>query len=258
MAKIPLTVVILAKNEEAVIGACCESVFGWVDEILVVDDTSSDHTVDIVKRYTSRVYTQAMLNEGRHRNWGYALAQNDWVLSLDADERVSEGLRDEMCSGLFKTGTEKAWAIPIKTYIGDYWVRYAGWYPASKIRLFDKNFFRYEEAEVHPRAFVDGPVGELRQAIIHLGYPDFEHFLASLNRQTTLEARKWARTGVNMPLGRAVRRTLDRFMRSYFRKRGYKDGFMGFMVAFFAALYQLMSYAKYWQIKKNEINHERL
>ncbi|HQP12244.1 MAG TPA: hypothetical protein PK470_05735 [Candidatus Omnitrophota bacterium] len=173
-------------------------------------------------------------------------------LSLDADEQVSVELREELCSGQYKAGAIKAWAIPIKTYIGDYWVRYAGWYPASKIRLFNKDFFRYEEAEVHPRAYVDGPVAELKQAIIHRGYPDFEHFLGSLNRQTTLEARKWVRTGVHMPLGRAVRRTVDRFMRSYFRKRGYKDGFMGFMVAYFAALYQLMSYAKYWQIKRSE------
>ncbi|HQP12245.1 MAG TPA: glycosyltransferase [Candidatus Omnitrophota bacterium] len=79
MAKIPLTVVVLAKNEEAVIGACCESIFGWADEIIVVDDNSCDHTIDVVKRYTSRVYTQTMLNEGRHRNWAYALAQYDWV-----------------------------------------------------------------------------------------------------------------------------------------------------------------------------------
>ena len=249
MAKIPLTVVILAKNEEAAIGACCESVSGWVEEIIVVDDNSTDHTVDIVKRYTSRVYTQTMLNEGQHRNWAYALAGQDWVLSLDADEQVSAELRNELCSGSFQSGLQKAWSIPIKTYIGDYWVRYAGWFPASKIRLFDKNFFRYEEAEVHPRALVSGPVGELTQAIIHRGYPDFEHFLASLNRQTTLEAKKWVRTGVNMPLGRAVRRAVDRFMRTYFRKRGYKDGFMGFMVAYFAALYQVMSYAKYWQMR---------
>ncbi len=251
MTPISLTVVILAKNEEECIGDCCESVYQWADEIIVIDDLSTDRTVEIAQAYTPRIFTQAMLNEGQHRNWAYSLAANDWVLSLDADERVSEDLKKEISEVLAKPGKVKAWSIPIRTYIGDYWVKYSGWYPASKLRLFEKNFFQYEEVEVHPRAFVDGPTGELSKDIFHKGYPDFEHFLASLNRQTTLEAKKWLRTGVHMPLGRMVRRTFDRFLRLYLRKKGFKDGFMGFMIAYFASLYQIMSYAKYWEMKRS-------
>src|SRR3989338_6137165 len=116
-----------------------------------------------------------------------------------------------------------------------------------------KSRFKYEEVEVHPKVFLDGETGHLTKDIVHKGYPYFEHFLGSLNRQTTLEARKWIQTGRNMSLGRAIWRTMDRFPRSYIRKKGYKDGFIWFMIAFFASLYQIMSYAKYWQMTKGAL-----
>jgi len=86
--------------------------------------------------------------------------------------------------------------------------------------------------------------------MIHYSYRDFSHFLAKLNGQTTLEAKKWVQTGRQMSFGRAVWRTMDRFPRSYIRKKAYKDGFIGFMVSFFASLYQIISYAKYWEMKQ--------
>ena len=103
---------------------------------------------------------------------------------------------------------------------------------------------------MHPRAFLEGKTEQLTKDIIHKSYRDFAHFLAKLNGQTTLEAQKWIETGRNMSFGVAFWRMLDRFPRTYFRKKGYKDGFVGFMVAFFASLYQIISYAKYWEMKK--------
>ena len=188
--------------------------------------------------------------EGIHRNWAYAQAKNEWVLSLDADETATDELKQEITETLKNNTPFHAFSIPLKNYIGDYWVQYSGWYPAGKLRLFMKSRFHYEEVEVHPRVFLKGETGHLTQDIVHKGYPDFEHFLASLNRQTTLEARKWINTNRQMSLGRAVWRTIDRFPRSFIRKKGYKDGFIGFMIAFFASLYQIISYAKYWEMKR--------
>ena len=148
-------------------------------------------------------------------------------------------------------------SIPLRNFIGNYWVRYGGWYPAGKARLFQKGKFRYEEVEVHPRAFSDGGCGHLKSDIIHKGYPDFEHFLNSVNRQTTLEARKWINTNRKMSLGKALWRTTDRFFRIFIRKKGYKDGLVGFMVALFASLYQILSYAKYCQMKKDAEKNSR-
>ena len=251
--KLSISVVIITKNEEANIKDCFESIYGWADEIIVVDDESQDKTVDIAKKYTDRVFNRKMDIEGRHRNWAYSLAKNEWVLSLDADEQVTEELKKEI-SCVLKSDTEYvAFSISLRNYIGNYWVRYGGWYPAGKVRLFRKDKFRYEEVEVHPRAIIDGKCGHLKSDIIHKGYPDFAHFLESINRQTTLEARKWINTGRKMPMLHAFWRASDRFFRRYLRKKGYKDGFYGFMVAFFDSLYQIVSYAKYWEMK-NEKN----
>lgn len=247
MAKIPLSVVVLTKNEENNIRECLESVKGWADEIIVVDDFSTDKTVEAAQGLADKIFLKKMEVEGTHRNWAYAQAKNSWVLSLDADEKVTPELREE----ILKTtpGTDFAcFSIPLRNYIGGYWVRYGGWYPAGKVRLFRKEKFKYEEVVVHPRIEVNGKCGHLRRDIVHKGYPDFEHFLASLNRQTTLEAQKWITTGRQMSGGRITWRAIDRFFRRFVGKQGWRDGFIGFMVAFFDTLYQIMSYAKYRQM----------
>lgn len=249
MATIPLSVVVITKNEEKNIDDCLKSVYGWASEIVIVDDESSDKTVEFARQYTNKIFHRKMDNEGRHRNWAYAQAQNQWVLSLDADETVTLELREEI-SQAFQTDSFHAYSIPLRNYIGDYWVKYSGWYPAGKLRLFQKSRFKYEEVEVHPRVFLDGKTGHLTKDIIHKGYPDFEHFLASINRQTTLEARKWIQTRRQMSLGKALWRTVDRFFRRFIGKKGYKDGFIGFMIAFFDSLYQFLSYVKYVEMRR--------
>ena len=249
MRKIPLTVVVLTKNEEANILECLSSVKNWADEIIVIDDYSTDKTVELANRLADRVIINKMKVEGTHRNWAYSQAKNDWVLSLDADETVTEELKIEITE-IIPTTDFACFSIPLRNFIGNHWVRYGGWYPAGKVRLFRKSKFKYEEVEVHPRITVDGEGGHLTKDIIHKGYPDFEHFLSSVNRQTTLEAKKWINTNRKMSFGKALWRTIDRFFRIYLRKKGYKDGLIGLMVALFASWYQILSYAKYWQMKK--------
>ena len=187
--------------------------------------------------------------EGRHRNEAYALASHPWVLSLDADERVSPDLKAEIVA-ILENGTQcHAFAIPLRNYIGDHWVRYGGWYPARKLRLFRKGKFRYEEVGVHPRVFLDGKTGELNGDILHRGYPTFEHFLQSLNRQTTLEAQKWFDEKRAIGPSLLFVKASSRFIKRYFLRQGFRDGTVGFVVAFFDGLYQILSYVKYWELK---------
>ncbi len=242
-SNVKLSVVVCAKNEEANIEETLSSVHGWADEVIVVDDFSTDKTAEISRKYAT-VLTRKMENEGIHRNWAYAQARNPWVLSLDADEKVTPELREEITAALALT-THVCFDIPLRNYIGNYWVRYGGWYPAYKSRLFIKDKFKYEEVWVHPRVFVQGTIGRLYKDIIHKGYPDLEHFLGSVNRQTTLEAKKWLATGRKMTCGHMLWRALDRFFRRYVRKQAYKDGMYGFVIAFFDSLYQCLSYLKY-------------
>ena len=251
MEKIAVSVVIITKNEEENIADCLKSV-AWAAETIVVDDNSSDNTVNLAKQYTANVISRKMDIEGRHRNYAYSLAKNNWVLSLDADERATPELEAEL-RRLFKGEMkDKAYTIPIKAYIGKRWIKHAGWYPAAKVRLFDKNHFKYEEAEVHPRVFIDGTCGHLTKDIVHYSYRDYHEFFQSLNNQTTLEAKKWFKEKRKIGFLKMQRKFLSRFLKAYIQKKGYKDGLLGFAVSYAGGLYQLMSYVKYREMMENE------
>jgi glycosyltransferase involved in cell wall biosynthesis len=249
---INLSVVVLTKNEEKNIKECLDSVAGWADEIIVVDDESNDKTVDIVRQYTDRIIIKRMDIEGRQRNFAYAQARNSWVLSLDADERVTEELKKEITEILKNPAEYNGFTIPRRNYIADYWVRYGGWYPSPQLKLFRKDKFRYEEVGVHPRAFMDDPCGHLKSDILHYSYRNLEDFFHKLNKQTTKEAQKWFNQNKPMRLGRFIWRTIDRFLRTYVGRKGYRDGFIGFVIAFNAGLYQFLSYLKYRELTRRE------
>lgn len=246
---LPLSVVILTKNEAAHIRDCIQSV-AWAEEILVVDDDSTDDTVRIAEASRATVLHRTMDNEGRHRNWAYAQAKHLWVLSLDADERVTPELAEEIRGHLRSDPPWNGAEIPIRNYLGQHWLRHGGWYPAEKLRLFRKDRFRYEEALVHPRAFMPWPEGRLHGDILHYGYRDFEECFAKLNRHTTFEARKWFEEGRRLSLFEALRKTIDRFLRAWVRKQGWREGFIGFVMAFYQGWYQWLSFLKHWELNQ--------
>ncbi len=259
MSKIPLSIVILTKNEEKRIADCIKSVSGWADEVIVVDDESTDKTEKIAANLGARVLVKKMNVEGKHRNWAYAQAKNEWVFSLDADERVTDELKEEI-ENVFKSNPSfAAFTVPRRNYIGDYWIRWGGLYPAPQIKLFRKDKFRWEEVEVHPRAFLEGTCGHLKSDLLHYTYRNWEDYLRKLNKQTTLEAVKWYKLSkvspkkarYKMNFIHALWRMMDRFIRTFFVKKGYRDGFVGFMVAYFSSLYQIVSYAKYREFQKH-------
>ena len=252
MKKVPVSVVVITKNEEENIAACLETV-AWADEIIIVDDDSSDSTRDIASKFTDKIFTRKMENEGRHRNWAYAQASNKWVLSLDADERVTEELAGEIAALAGGKPEFKAYTIPRRNHIGSHWLKYGGEYPAPQTRFFLKDEFKYEEAEVHPRAFMEGDCGHLKGDMIHYSHRDIADYVRSLNSHTTLEARKWFLTERKMSFARALRRSLDRcFYRRLWRKKSYKDGVYGLTVAVFSGLYQLVSWVKCWEMRKDQ------
>lgn len=250
--KLPLSVVTIAHNEENNMEFCIASTRGWADEHIVVDDFSTDRTVEIARANGAVLFQRKMDVEGVHRNWAYQKARNEWVLSLDADETVTEELKEEIRGVITSNAEFNAYSIPLRTYIGDYWVRHGGWYPAGKLRLFKKSKFRYEEVGVHPRIILDGKCGHLSKDIIHKGYADFSDLFSGLNAQTTLEAAKWFNEKRKIGTLKMLWKACDRFFRSYVRKKGYKDGVVGFVIALHGALYQIFSYAKYWEMLRKE------
>ena len=250
--KVSISIVVITKNEEANIQDCLRSIHGWADEIIVVDDQSNDRTVELARNYTNRIFKRRMDVEGRHRNWAYAQAKNNWILSLDADERVTDELKDEITQVLSQENVFVGFTIPRRNLLGNYWLKWGGQYPAAQLKLFRKDKFRWEEVQVHPRAFLDGRCGHLKKDLIHYSWQDFAHFFDKVNSQSTLEARKWIYTNRRMSMVHAFWRAIDRLFRKFIRKKGYKDGFYGFMAALSDSLYQILSYAKYWEMKKKQ------
>ena len=248
--KIPLSVVILTKNEASRIRDAIASV-GWADEVLVIDDESTDETAAIAQSLGARVLRRKMDIEGRHRNWANAQAKNDWILSLDADERVSPELAEELAQ-LFTGGQpqHETYAMPRKNYLGSRWIRHGGWYPSQQLKLFKRTVFRWEEATVHPRALSDSFCGLLTKDLIHYTYRDIKDYVDKMNRQTSLEAQKWVTDGRKIPFSKALWRTIDRFFRAYVGKQGWRDGTLGFILAAMGGWYQLISFAKYMEFKQ--------
>ncbi|MEM7816634.1 MAG: glycosyltransferase family 2 protein [Candidatus Aenigmatarchaeota archaeon] len=261
MLKLPISVVVLAKNEEKNIKDCLESVINWVDEVIVVDDESQDRTAEIAENLGAKVLRRKMDIEGRHRNWAYSQAKNIWILSLDADERVTLELKEEIREILNSSIANKfsAFTIPRKNFIGNRWIRWAGLYPSAQLKLFRKDKFRWEEVEVHPKAILEGKCGHLKKDILHYTYRNWSDFLKKLNNQTTLEAKKWYKVFLENPKKanykmnflHTIWRVIDRFIRVFFVKKGYREGFFGFMLAYFSSLYQIVSYAKYKELKES-------
>ena len=248
--KVYVSVVIIVRNEERNLADCLSTV-KWADEVVLFDDGSTDKTAEIAKEFGVKVLKGNFPNEGAKRNFAYSQARNRWVLSLDADERVTPELAKEITSLLKRKNIfHNGFSIPRRNYIGNYWIRYGGFYPAGQLRLFKKDAFSYEETTVHPRAFLKGSCGHLKSDLVHYSWKDFNHLFAKLNSQSDLEAKKIL-VKKKVSLGRYLYRAVDRFVRRYFVKKGYRDGFIGFIMAFSDSLYQLFSYAKYWEIRKN-------
>lgn len=250
--KIPLSVVTLTKNSQEAIEDCLKSVFGWAQEIIIVDDMSIDRTLEIVKKYTDKIFIRKWIIEGAHRNFAYSKASHDYILSLDSDERVTPELKEEITK-IFKEGLRyDGYNIPHRNFLGNYWIRYGGWYPNAKLKLFRKDKFRYEEeAEYHPRAFLEGKTYTLKADIIHYAYKDFKNLFSKLNHQTDFEAKKWIRDKRKMNFHICIGKIISRFIKFYFVKKGYKDGFIGFVMALASGVYQFMTYTKYWEMRNS-------
>ncbi|MCA9394242.1 MAG: FkbM family methyltransferase [Candidatus Omnitrophica bacterium] len=259
MARPKISVVIIGKNEERNVTDCLKSVDGWADQIVFVDDFSADRTVELVNQFSRvKVVQRAMEQEGRHRNFGAAQADHDWIMILDCDERATPELLAEIDT-LFETRDDRAVAfwVPRKNYIGDYWLRHGGWYPAPHMKLYNRKFFRWKESVydvVHPGmeftqpGYRQGP--NLSNHLIHHNYKNVEDFIRKTNRLTTLDGIKWYLDGRNMGMGRAFRRTVDRFLRRYVRKEGWKDGYYGFITAVLSGFYELAAYSKLREIRQ--------
>ena len=226
-----LSVVVITKNEADVIGRCLESV-AWADETIVLDCASEDATTGIARRLGARVETTAdWPGFGPQKNRALDLATCEWVLSLDADEWVSTGLRTAIEAAIAAPNGKCAFRMPrLSSYCGRF-MRHSGWWPDHVTRLFRRGQARFSDDRVHERLIVSGAVGTLREPLLHEAIRDLDEALAKMNSYSTAGALMQFERGRKASLAGAVWHGAWTFFRTYVLRAGFLDGREGFMLA---------------------------
>ena len=246
-----LSVTIITKNEADNILACLESV-AWADEIVVVDSGSSDDTVNICKAFGAQVHKTAdWPGFGPQKNRALSHATGEWVLSLDADERVPPELRFEIEAALKNPHDHAAFRMPrLSSFCGRF-MRHSGWYPDYVTRLFHRGAARFSDDLVHERLIVDGSVGKLRQSLLHETFNDLDELLIKINQYSTAGARMLSEKNKTASLKKAVGHAFWAFFRTYILRAGFLDGREGFMLAVSTAESTYYRYAKLMLLNKH-------
>ena len=249
MAKISVT--IITKDEERNIRACLESV-KWADEIVVVDNGSTDRTLEVCQEYGARVFREDWKGYSTQKNSAVEKARNEWVLSLDADERVSSELRREMEESLAAAPSVDGYWIPRKNFFLGRWVRRCGWYPDLNLRLFRQSRGRFGERAVHERVEIQGKSLTLSQPLIHETYRTLADFFQRMDRYSTLAAREMNREGKKFRRIDALFRPPLTFLQMYLLRAGFLEGTDGLMLSILYSFYTFAKYAKLREIGKSE------
>lgn len=226
-----LTAYIITFNEADKIAAAVQSVT-WADEVLVLDSNSSDDTAKIASELGATVQQIPFTTFGKLRNDAIAACKHDWVFSLDADERCTPAARAEILQVLLNPLAD-AYYVPRRNWFMGRWIKYCGWYPDYRQpQLFRKNALIFDDhEEVHEAFRVQGKIGYFKASIIQVPFQNLEQLVHKMQRYSTLGARKLARRGKPVSMGAALGHGLWAFFRIYVIKRGFLDGWAGFLLA---------------------------
>jgi glycosyltransferase involved in cell wall biosynthesis len=237
-----LAVVIVAKNEAARIADCIASA-AFADEVLVLDSGSTDRTAAIAEAAGARVVVTDWPGYGPQVARGFSLAHSDWVLSLDADERIPAKLQAEIAAAI-QRGTHDGYRIPRWSEFCGKVMRHGGWRPDRTLRLGRRAKSGFTNDFLHAHMTVDGPVGDLAESLMHHSYPDVHDVLEKLDRYSSGSARDMHSHGRTASLATAIGHGLFAFVRTYLLKLGFLDGRHGLMLAIYNAEYAYYKYVK--------------
>lgn len=284
-----ISVVLATFNEEANIKACLDSVKDWVDEMIIVDENSTDKTKEIAESLGAKVYLEPH-EQIFHitKNKAINKAKSIWILQLDADERVTPEMKKEIIgilegeyfgfdnwiSPLRKSVNKivkifpepgklakpaSAYWLPRKNFFLTRYLKNTGQYPDPVIRLFQKGKAILPAKDVHEQMKVDGIIGWLKTDLDHYATPDFSRYLLRENRYSSLQARLYKEARLKVNFGNTIKflflKPTGTFLNLYFRRRGFLDGFPGFVFSLYSGLHHAFSYMKLWELYKNEVNH---
>ena len=248
-----ISVVIITYNEEKRLEPALKSVSEVASEIIVVDSFSTDDTVKVARKYTQLVFQRKWTNFADQKNFANSKASFPWILSLDADERLSPELEEELLR--LKEGESDCYgfSMPRQVYYLGKWIRHSGWYPDRKVRLFRKDKARWEGKYVHEKLILEGKIHKLNGSIHHFTYRSISDHLNQINKFSDLGAHKLYAQKKKCRWYHLVFLPLFRFTRSYFWKAGFLDGFPGLVISVFNGYAIFARYAKLREIwKKGE------
>ena len=226
-----INVIIVAKNEAHDIRDCILSVQPWADDIIVFDSGSTDGTPQICRDLGARVFETDWPGDGPQKNRALAEASGDWVLCLDADERVSTELASEIRQLLIDGSVHAAFSTRRSSSFCGRFMKHSGWWPDWIERLFKRGSARFTDVRTHTHLEVTGTTGRLRGTILHLSIPDIAESLAKANDYSTAGALTMFERGKRSSLGKAIFKGLWAFFRTYFLRLGFLDGQEGFLLA---------------------------
>ena len=248
-----ISIVISAFNEEKKIKDCLASVKNLADEIIFIDNSSQDKTVEIAKKYTSEIFKRqndpVMLN--KNKNYGFEKASGDWILSLDADERLTPQLIREIRTKI-SDNQFSGYEISRKNIIFGKWIQNSIWWPDFNLRLFRRGKGKFLLKHVHEKLEVIGGVGRLKNPMIHFNYETVSQFLTKMDKTyTESETENFIKSGKSINWHDAIRWPVNDFVKTFFFQKGYKDGLHGLVLSLLQAFYAFVFFAKVWERKEN-------
>ncbi len=243
-----VSVVIIAKNEESRIEACLQSV-SWAQEIIVIDSQSTDRTIDKARQYTSRIYSRPFDNFRDQKNYGMSLAAGDWILSIDADEVVSEELKSSILEAVNKASSWNGFYVTRSNFIFGEQFRYGGQGSEHILRLFRRGTGKFERP-IHETLVVDGPVGNLNGILFHYTIATIKDYRRRLEQYTDFEAEWMAARGTRFSLTQLLVVPVARFFYFYFFRLGFLDGPKAFLYHMLSSYYYFLKYRKLFALER--------
>jgi glycosyltransferase involved in cell wall biosynthesis len=242
----PLSVAVIALNEERKLPACLASV-AWADDLVVCDSGSTDRTLELAQCAGARTFQDPWRGFAGHKNLAVERCRNEWVLVLDADERVPPDLHAAIDAVLSAAAAQDGYLIPRRNYFLGRWIRGGGWYPDASLRLFRKSRGRFAERPVHEAVVVDGRVGRLVAPLEHFTYDSVGEFFVRMERYARLAADELWSAGRRARVTDLTLRPVWTFLRMYALQRGFVDGWRGLVLAGLYACYTFAKYAHLWE-----------
>jgi glycosyltransferase involved in cell wall biosynthesis len=245
----PISATLITYNEELNVDEALQSL-SWIDEIIVVDSGSSDTTLDICRRFTDRIFHREWTGYVDQKNFAVEKARNDWILSLDADERISPELCAEI-QKLARIGFGKpGYKIPRAAFFLGRWIRHGDWYPDYQLRLFDRRYGKWAGGRVHESVKTLENPEFLNGEIYHYTYRSLSDYLRRLETYSSLAALDYQQRGKFATPLKLLGNPFGAFIKAYLVKRGFIDGTPGFAVAVMGAVSVFFKYAKLYELQR--------